>query len=79
MVNRSELGHQEVRNSAEAAEVQCRDYSSSGVFTNHAIADPSLLKSRTLPGQQNICSRLQGPMTNQRVIGCCTDDSPRGS
>src|SRR5258708_28499792 len=36
-------------------------------------------KITDIPGQQNICSHFQGAMTNQRVIGGCTDDSPRGS
>ena len=36
-------------------------------------------KIADIPGQQNICSRFQGAMTNQRVIGGCTDDSPSGS
>jgi hypothetical protein len=35
-------------------------------------------KIADIPCQQNICSRFKGAMTNQRVIGGCTDDSPRG-
>jgi len=36
-------------------------------------------KIADIPGQQNICSRFQGAMSNQRIISGCTDDGPRGS
>src|SRR6267378_2724347 len=45
--NRSELDHGKTRDSREIAEVQRRNYSSSGVFASRATADPSLVKSRT--------------------------------
>src|SRR5260370_16584604 len=32
-----------------------------------------------VPRQQSICSRFQGAMSNECIIGGCTDDGPRGS
>lgn len=36
-------------------------------------------KIADVPGQQSICSRFQSAMSNERIIGCCADDGPRGS
>ena len=36
-------------------------------------------KIADIPGQQSIGSRFQGTVTNQRVVGGCTDDGSRGS
>src|SRR5439155_612713 len=47
-VNRSELNYGKNQGFSDSrGEVQRRNYSSSGVFTSRAIADPSLVKSRT--------------------------------
>jgi len=54
-------------------------YSSSGVFTSRATADPSLAKSRTFQVSKISAPAFQGAITNKRVIGGGTDDRLRGS
>ena len=47
----------------------------------HELSDsrPEPFKIADIPGQQNICPGFQGAMGNERIIGGCTDDGPRGS